>query len=328
MRLIVLLLILLQQCSSKNLTCTKEYIKEQYKANNFNVIECNCDCTMQNNIFFIEEKDASITYQVSEVSSVMPSNPKKNMSMATKYFVKDNIYCNTELNLKNDTLYFFTLIPFNDKYCYELSAYMKNNKVKILKDYVQVRSYAKIEVLKSILYELPNSFSKKVGYLLKNDVIEIIKEQNNWLYIVYNEERKIYAWVRKEDIVEPNCNSSLREIEKTLKQKIDLKTYDKEFFQNLLPEKPIEKKTLTPYNNIAYYLQKAGSNKEAVYLLEKILKEYPNRTVAHYNLADAYWALGDKKKAVASYKTYIEQMKAKGKEKRIPKVVKNRVSSK
>ena len=121
---------------------------------------------------------------------------------------------------------------------------------------------------------------------------------------------------------------SLSKIEKTLKQKKDLKTYNKEFFQNLLPEKPIEKENLTTYNNIAYYLQKAGANEEAIYLLEKILEKYPNRTVAHYNLADAYWALGEKKKAIASYTTYIEQMKEKGKEKRIPQVVRDRVSSK
>jgi len=88
------------------------------------------------------------------------------------------------------------------------------------------------------------------------------------------------------------------------------------------------RKNLTKYNNIAYYLQKANANKEAVYLLEKILEKYPNRTVAHYNLADAYWELGEKKKAISSYRTYMEQMKEKGKTKRIPKVVKQRASFK
>jgi tetratricopeptide (TPR) repeat protein len=98
--------------------------------------------------------------------------------------------------------------------------------------------------------------------------------------------------------------------------------------KTILNDISVNKKTLTPYNNIAYYLQKAGSNKEAIYLLEKILKKYPTRTVAHYNLADAYWALGEKKKAIVSYTTYIEQMCNAGKEKRIPKVVRDRVSSK
>jgi tetratricopeptide (TPR) repeat protein len=123
-------------------------------------------------------------------------------------------------------------------------------------------------------------------------------------------------------------NVTLKTLEKILKQKKDLTTYSKEFFKKLLPEKPIENKTLTTYNNIAYYLQKAGANEEAIYLLKKILEKYPTRTVAHYNLADAYWELGEKKKAIASYTTYIEQMCDAGKEKRIPQVVRDRVSSK
>jgi tetratricopeptide (TPR) repeat protein len=90
----------------------------------------------------------------------------------------------------------------------------------------------------------------------------------------------------------------------------------------------IQKKTLTHYNNIAYYLQKANANEEAIYLLEEILKKFPKRTVAHYNIADAYWAIGKKKKAKEHYITYIEQMKAKGKAKRIPKIVRDRVLKK
>jgi len=89
----------------------------------------------------------------------------------------------------------------------------------------------------------------------------------------------------------------------------------------LLSLYPMSLKNLTTYNNIAYYLKKAGANKESAYLLEKILKKYPNRTVAYYNLGDAYWGLGDKKKAKQAYQTYITQMKAKGKAKKIPKTV-------
>jgi len=84
--------------------------------------------------------------------------------------------------------------------------------------------------------------------------------------------------------------------------------------------------TLTQYNNIAYYLQKAGADEEAIYLLEKIIEKFPNRTVAYYNLGDAYWALGKKKKAMKAYTTYIEQMCHKGLQKKIPKVVLERVA--
>jgi len=90
----------------------------------------------------------------------------------------------------------------------------------------------------------------------------------------------------------------------------------------------ITPKTLTQYNNIAYYLQQAGANEEAIYLLEKIIKKFPNRTVAYINLGDAYRALGEKDKARKAYTTYIEQMCAKGLQKKIPKRVLKRVRNK
>jgi len=69
-------------------------------------------------------------------------------------------------------------------------------------------------------------------------------------------------------------------------------------------------------------------NKVSILKLEKIITKYPNRTVAYYNLGDAYWALGDKKKAKEAYTTYTEQMCNAGKQKRIPKVVIDRISGK
>jgi tetratricopeptide (TPR) repeat protein len=85
---------------------------------------------------------------------------------------------------------------------------------------------------------------------------------------------------------------------------------------------------LVIYNNIAYYLQKAGANQEAVFLLEKIIEKFPNRTVAYYNLGDAYWELGEKDKATKAYTTYIEQMCDKGLQKKIPEEVLRRVEVK
>ena len=114
-------------------------------------------------------------------------------------------------------------------------------------------------------------------------------------------------------------------LEKEIKRKKYLKYYNVKFLESFFYVYPLSKTDVTHYNNIAYYLQKAGSNQEAVYLLEKILEKFPKRMVAYYNLGDAYWALGEKKKARASYKTYMKMMKAKGKEKRIPQVVEARV---
>jgi len=89
-----------------------------------------------------------------------------------------------------------------------------------------------------------------------------------------------------------------------------------------------KKNTISKSNDIAFFFNEVGYHEEAVYLLEKIIEKFPKRTVAYYNLADAYWAMGDKKRAIKAYMTYIELMKAKGKEKRIPKVVQDRVSTK
>ncbi|WP_198306469.1 tetratricopeptide repeat protein [Arcobacter vandammei] len=80
-------------------------------------------------------------------------------------------------------------------------------------------------------------------------------------------------------------------------------------------------KTLTQYNDIAYYLQQANANDEAIFLLEKIIEKYPNRTVAYLNIADAYLGKNDKEKAKQNYEKYIELMKQDNKEEKIPKRV-------
>ena len=132
---------------------------------------------------------------------------------------------------------------------------------------------------------------------------------------IYEENKK----VERNSLGESNIDTMLKKSKQGYK-------YDRFDVGKLLFESLNElKKRLVKLNNIAYYLQKNGQNREAMIMLELIVREFPNRTVAYYNLGDAYWALGEKKKAIASYKTYIKQMKAKGKEKRIPKVVKQRV---
>ncbi|WP_219009366.1 tetratricopeptide repeat protein [Aquimarina litoralis] len=85
------------------------------------------------------------------------------------------------------------------------------------------------------------------------------------------------------------------------------------------------KKALVRYNDIAYYLEQAKAYEEAIFLLEKIIKEAPNRTVAYINLGDAYWGIGEKEKAKKAYLTYIEQMKANGKKSKIPQTVLERI---
>ncbi len=78
-------------------------------------------------------------------------------------------------------------------------------------------------------------------------------------------------------------------------------------------------------NNIAYYLEQSGQYSESVFLLERILKKFPNRTVAYINLGDAYWGLGKQKQAKEAYEKYIELMKTNGKESKIPQRVYERI---
>ncbi|WP_324172504.1 tetratricopeptide repeat protein [Sulfurimonas sp.] len=115
-----------------------------------------------------------------------------------------------------------------------------------------------------------------------------------------------------------------KEIENKLKSK-NSSFYTKKVINDTLLKYELSKKNLIAYNNIAYYLEKAKAYPEAIYLLEKILKKYPNRTVAYINLGDAYWGLKNKEKAKQAYSTYIKQMKEKGKDRKIPKVVLERI---
>ncbi|RKM93361.1 tetratricopeptide repeat protein [Aquimarina sp. BL5] len=92
-------------------------------------------------------------------------------------------------------------------------------------------------------------------------------------------------------------------------------------YKALLTRFDLSNNNIREYNDIAYYLEKSKAYNEAVFLLEKITQKFPNRTVAYINLGDAYWGLEEREKAKKSYQIYIEQMKAKGKDSKIPKRV-------
>jgi hypothetical protein len=74
-------------------------------------------------------------------------------------------------------------------------------------------------------------------------------------------------------------------------------------------------------NDIAFFLEQSSHNDEAIFLLEKIIEKFPNRTVAYLNLADAYNGINDKEKAKENYKKYINLMKQDKKENKIPQRV-------
>lgn len=141
------------------------------------------------------------------------------------------------------------------------------------------------------------------------------------------EERKfVYKNGKYEGIVKKSKPLfDLKEIEVNTKKGLK---YKEVVLRAMLFEVIMTSKNVSRYNNIAYYLEKAGHSEEAIFLLEKIILEFPKRTVAYYNLADAYWEIDRPKEAKKYYREYMRLMKAKGKAHKIPLVVKDRVGGK
>jgi tetratricopeptide (TPR) repeat protein len=98
-----------------------------------------------------------------------------------------------------------------------------------------------------------------------------------------------------------------------------------ERYKQLLQTFPITQQNVQQYNDIGYYLQQSGNNKEAVFLLTRILEKFPTRVVACLNLADAYWEIKDTAKAKEYYQKYVSLMKTQAKDlKKIPQRVYDR----
>jgi hypothetical protein len=88
---------------------------------------------------------------------------------------------------------------------------------------------------------------------------------------------------------------------------------------------PISNTTLEIYNNLGYYFSFTDTAlPTALYILEKIITQFPQRIVAYLNCADAYFNLGEKEKATLLYRKYADLMKKDGKENKIPKRVHER----
>jgi hypothetical protein len=64
------------------------------------------------------------------------------------------------------------------------------------------------------------------------------------------------------------------------------------------------------YNDIAYFWQKSGNDKDAIWLLKIIISKNPERTVAYLNIADSLWRTSNKEESINNYKVYILKMKS------------------
>jgi tetratricopeptide (TPR) repeat protein len=71
-------------------------------------------------------------------------------------------------------------------------------------------------------------------------------------------------------------------------------------------------------NDLGFLLGEAGYYAESIELLNAVIANHPNRTVAYLNLADSYWAVNDKERAVPAYKQYSSRMSEAGKASKIP----------
>ncbi|WP_141715414.1 hypothetical protein [Burkholderia ubonensis] len=78
-------------------------------------------------------------------------------------------------------------------------------------------------------------------------------------------------------------------------------------------------------NDLAFYLSKNGRSYDVLPLLEKIVREFPERTVAKLNLADAYWDGDFKERGALFYRKYYEDMVSRKLEKKVPNRVLDRM---
>ena len=104
----------------------------------------------------------------------------------------------------------------------------------------------------------------------------------------------------------------------------DVKLFTNEF---VIDELGIESiLSVNQFNNVAFFAFKSKAYEESIYILIKIIEKFPNRIVAYLNIADNYWALNEKEKAVENYKKYIQLIKDQKKDlKKIPKYVYERI---
>jgi tetratricopeptide (TPR) repeat protein len=261
---------------------------------------------------------------------------------AVNIFINETSRDKFKVEKKDDNLYVY----YNNKL---IDIYVENGDIPIINNIFDDKNTNMFLVLSSVFNNIPN-IDDKCGIYATYYNLNIYKVFNNFLLnlIQINQKLKGYDGV-------DTCKKTVFpyktkiEIENKLKQlnisnidvldslieflKLDYqKKYDSLFtfkdssfdidtMKSILNEIPLEIKTLQKYNDIAYYLQQANANDEAIFLLEKILEKFPNRTVAYLNLADAYNGLGNKEKAKKNYEKYINLMKQDNKEVKIPKRV-------
>jgi len=169
----------------------------------------------------------------------------------------------------------------------------------------------------------------KRSWFLKKSVLEMPTFDEYGGVIPMKRERVVYNYEMSERIdgeVFPNFAAHpLHALEKKAKDMPERfsNSVNIKYLRYYVENYPISKKTVTLYNNIAFYLSKHEFNDEAIYILEKIVELFPNRVVAYLNLGDAYFA-EENEAYKKMYERYIKLMKERGKESRIPERIYDR----
>lgn len=102
---------------------------------------------------------------------------------------------------------------------------------------------------------------------------------------------------------------------------------NKSYIKKQIDASPLTNETVATYNDIAYFAEQHGNYDIAIFLLEKIIEKFPDRTVAYINIGDAYWEIFETNEAKKAYKFYIHKMRQENKEHKIPERVKNRIKT-
>ena len=197
MRFVVtIILIINASVSAQNIDCEEDFFKVRYSYKQFEITECDCKGTIQENTFFIYN---------SELNSIIKLSGASTKIMVNGTYIRENHpmmgyykYCSDDVVLEKNALNFFSVMPNDNGYCYEYSAYIDSTgNLKILKDYISAQLFETIVPEKQYLYSENNLCSQTKMYLIKGDRVEILKEEGDWLFILYKGTREIRKWIPK-----------------------------------------------------------------------------------------------------------------------------------
>jgi len=167
-------------------------------------------------------------------------------------------------------------------------------------------------------------FTDGIGAMYSNDTISIQNSGNSMnRYLHFKKCNEMYIHLVKKNNFE-NLHSTLANEKKLSDFMVSFTLSD---VKKMISETPIQVNNIDQYNNLAYNLaQTKNGNQLAVYILNEIIRKCPKRIVAYLNLADSYWLIGEKEKAVENYKTYLSLMKSQRKDlNKVPKYVGERI---